>query len=41
LGSERLEADLMGLADVRRRDSALGRQAAFVVEAGQPGVRRG
>jgi alkaline phosphatase D len=39
LGREQLEADLMGLADVRRRDSGLNRQAAFVVEAGRPGPR--
>ena len=41
LTRERLQADLMGLDDVRRPDSGIARQAAFVVEAGRPGPQRG
>lgn len=41
LTRKRLEADLMGLDDVRRPDSGISRQAAFVVEAGHPGPQRG
>ena len=34
-----LQADLMGLDDVRRADSGITRQAGFVVAAGRPGPR--
>jgi hypothetical protein len=37
LSPTRLQADLMGLDDVRRADSGISRQAGFVVEAGRPG----
>ena len=40
LHPDRLEADLMGLDDVMNPDSGIGRQAAFVVEAGRPGPQR-
>ena len=39
LGKDRLEADLMGLDDVRRVDAGMSRQAGFVVESGRPGPR--
>ena len=41
LSPGRLDADLLGLEDVRRADSGIGRQAGFVVEAGRPGLQRG
>ena len=41
LSPKRIEADLMALEDVRRADSPIGRQAAFVVEAGRPGPQPG
>jgi len=37
LTTSRLDADLMGLDDVRLADSKISRQAGFVVEAGRPG----
>ncbi len=37
---QRTEADLVGLADVRRADSTAAVQAAWVVEAGRAGVQR-
>ncbi len=37
LAKNRLEADLIGLDDVRRTDTGAARQAGFVVEAGRPG----
>jgi alkaline phosphatase D len=37
LTRERLEADLMGLADVTTPESAIARQAAFIVADGRPG----
>jgi alkaline phosphatase D len=37
LTAQRLQADLMGLDDVRRADSGISRQAGFIVEAGRPG----
>jgi len=37
LTTNRVEADLMGLDDVRLADSKISRQAGFVVEAGRPG----
>lgn len=40
LQRDRLQADLMGLDDVRQSDSGIARQAAFAVEAGRPGPQR-
>ncbi|HZH06055.1 MAG TPA: alkaline phosphatase D family protein, partial [Lautropia sp.] len=37
LSANRLQADLMGVADVSRVDSGISVQAGFVVEAGRPG----
>ena len=41
LSPDRVDADLMALADVRRADSKIARQAAFVVAAGRPGPQPG
>lgn len=37
---DRIEVELMGLADVTRADSAVARQAGWVVERGRPGAQR-